>query len=119
MATPDQHAVIQVEHIAHQILVVRGLRVMLDADLAEIYGVSTKRLNEQVKRNRRRFPEDFMFRLTSQEAFAVNRSQIATSSQKHRDPRHRPYAFTEHGAVMLASVSNTASRRAPSSSAPS
>ncbi|MEW6744207.1 MAG: ORF6N domain-containing protein [Planctomycetota bacterium] len=87
---------------------IRGLGVMLDADLAEIYGVSTKRLNEQVKRNRRRFPHDFMFRLTSQVALTLNRSQVATGSQKHRDPRHRPYAFTEHGAVMLASVLNTA-----------
>ena len=77
---------------------------MLDADLAEIYQVSTKRLNEQVKRNRRRFPEDFMFRLTHDEVEELNRSQFATGSQKHRDPRFRPYAFTEQGIAMLSSV---------------
>jgi hypothetical protein len=85
--------------------------------LAEIYGVTTKRLNEQIKRNRERFPSDFMFRLTAAEAQAVqvsrsqsatlNRSQIATGSQKHRDPRYLPYAFTEHGAVMAANVLNS------------
>ena len=77
---------------------------MLDADLAELYGVSTKRLNEQVKRNKARFPEDFMFRLTFED---LNRSQIATGSQKHRDPRFLPYVFTEHGAIMLASILNS------------
>jgi hypothetical protein len=80
---------------------------MLDADLAEIYRVTTKRLNELVKRNHSRFPEDFMFRLTAQEVGELNRSQIATGSQKHRDPRFPPYAFTEHGVVMLASVLNS------------
>ena len=78
---------------------IRGLRVMLDSDLAAIYGVSTKRLNEQVKRNLERFPADFMFQLTAKESAAL-RSQIATGSQKHRDPRLRPYAFTEYGALM-------------------
>jgi len=71
---------------------------MLDTDLAELYGVPTKRLNEQVKRNQDRFPEDFVFRLTRAEVEALNRSQIATGSQKHRDPRFPPFAFTEHGA---------------------
>ena len=79
---------------------------MLDADLARIYGVATKVLNQAVKRNSERFPEDFMFRLTREE-FAQflrlrtqeatqDRSQIVTGSQKHRDPRFLPYAFTEH-----------------------
>lgn len=92
-----------IETVIH---VIRGSNVILDVDLAAIYGVTTKRLNEQVKRNRERFPQDFMFRLTSSEFRELaashdagrNRSQIATSSQKHRDPRFRPYAFTEHGA---------------------
>ena len=77
---------------------------MLDFDLATLYQVTTKRFNEQVKRNLSRFPDDFMFRLTTAEAIALNRSQIATGSQKHRDPRLAPYAFTEHGVAMLSSV---------------
>jgi len=83
-----------------------------------IYGVSTKRLNEQVKRNARRFPTDFSFRLSKAELAQLvgqiarseqsgNRSQIATGSQKHRDPRFLPYAFTEHGALMAANVLNS------------
>ena len=77
---------------------------MLDADLAELYQVPTKRLNEQVKRNLGRFHEDFMFRLTSTEAQDLNWSQSATSSQKHRGPSVLPYAFTEHGVAVLSSV---------------
>lgn len=96
-----------IDAVEQRILVVRGQKVMLDADLAGIYNVTTKRLNEQVKRNRRRFPEDFMFQLTKEEMSDLNRSQFATGSQKYRDPRFRPYAFTEHGAVMLASVLNS------------
>jgi hypothetical protein len=80
---------------------------MLDVDLAALYGVTTKRLNEQVKRNRERFPDDFMLRLTSTDVETLNRSQIATGSQKHRDPRFAPYAFTEHGALMAAMVLNS------------
>ncbi len=77
---------------------------MLDSDLAELYGVTTKRLNEQVTRNDERFPNDFMFRLSREESEAVNRSQIATSSQKHRDPRYPPRAFTQEGVAMLSGV---------------
>ena len=77
---------------------------MLDADLAALYGVLTKRLNEQVKRNSVRFPPDFLFRLTPEEVEELNRSQNATSSQKHRDPRFPPYAFTDHGAIMAANL---------------
>lgn len=77
---------------------------MLDEDLARIYGVSTKRLNEQVRRNRHRFPNGFLIELTTQEAEAM-RSQIATASR--RNFRHRRLAFTEHGAIMLATVLNT------------
>ena len=95
------------EHIAHHILVLRGHRILLDAHLAALYGVTTKRLNEQVKRNPERFPGDFMFRLTRSEVEALNRSQIATGSQKHRDPRFPPFAFTEHGAIQAANVLNS------------
>lgn len=87
--------------ITGNILLIRGQRVMLDEDLATIYGVTTKRLNEQVRRNKDRFPEDFMFPLTREE-FAVLRSQFATSRWGGR--RYPPNAFTEHGAIMLASV---------------
>ena len=90
--------------IARAILVLRGHRVLLDAELAALYGVTTKRLNEQVKRNAARFPADFIFRLTPTETVALNRSQNATGSQKHRDPRFAPYAFTEHGAIMAATI---------------
>lgn len=100
-------AVVRVEDIAGAILMLRGHKVLLDTELAALYGVTTKRLNEQVKRNRDRFPEDFLFRLTRDETEAVNRSQIATGSQKHRDPRFPPYAFTEHGAIMAATVVNS------------
>jgi hypothetical protein len=92
------------EQIASAILVLRGHRVLLDAELAALYGVTTKRLNEQVKRNVARFPADFIFRLTKTETVALNRSQNATGSQKHRDPRFSPYAFTEHGAIMAATI---------------
>jgi ORF6N domain len=94
-------------NIARSITVLRGHRVILDAELAALYGVTTKRLNEQVKRNADRFPEDFMFRLTRAETEARNRSQIATGSQKHRDPRFPPFAFTEHGAIMAATIVNS------------
>ncbi len=92
-----------VESIVDKIYFIRGQRVMLDSDLAEVYCVSTKRLNEQVKRNIERFPEDFMFQLTDQE-FEGLRSQIATSNKQRGGRRYLPYVFTEHGAVMLASI---------------
>lgn len=98
------------------IFTIRGQRVIMDADLAFIYGVPTKRLNEQVRRNADRFPEDFMFQLSEQEVtnlkpqFATSssvgiRSQIATASR--RNVRFSPYAFTEHGAIMAANVLNS------------
>jgi phage regulator Rha-like protein len=93
---------ITVANIENRILVIRGQRVMLDSDLADIYGVETKQLVQAVKRNTNRFPEDFMFRLTREEYFIL-RSQSVTSSQ-HGGRRYPPYAFTEHGALMLASV---------------
>ena len=76
----------------------------MDADLAQLYAVPTKRLNEQVKRNAERFPQDFVFRLTPEEVQALNQSRIATGSQKHRGPRFAPFALTEHGAIMAANV---------------
>jgi len=88
-----------------QILIVRGQRVILDLDLAALYGVTAKRLNEQVKRNAARFPEDFMFRLTPEETEFL-RSQFATS-RSHGGRRYLPHAFTEHGAIMAASVLNS------------
>ncbi len=98
---------VPVEEISRTILVLRHQRVILDADLAALYGVTTKRLNEQVKRNAARFPDDFMFRLTRTETETLNRSQIATGSQKHRDPRFPPYGFTEHSAIMAATILNS------------
>jgi len=90
--------------ISEKILLIRGKRVMLDADLAQLYEVSTKRLNEQVKRNIRRFPEDFMFRLTVAEEASL-RSQIATSNRGGR--RYLPYVFTQEGIAMLSGVLNS------------
>ncbi|NJL17729.1 MAG: ORF6N domain-containing protein, partial [Nitrospira sp.] len=105
------------------ILVIRNQRVILDADLARLYGVTTKAFNQAVKRNAERFPEDFAFQLTATEVTRMrsqtatsssqttgmtgitqNWSQSVTGSQKHRDPRFRPWAFTEHGAVMAANI---------------
>jgi hypothetical protein len=99
-------AVILDEQLDQMIHEIRGQRVMLDSDLGRVYGVTTKRLNEQFRRNRDRFPEDFAFRLTAEEAQTL-RSQNATGSQKHRDPRYRPYAFTEHGALQAANILNS------------
>ena len=93
--------------IERRIHLIRGQKVLFDTDLAELYQVSTKRLNEQVKRNIRRFPSDFMFRLDLKEIKYLNRSQFATSYQKHRDPRFRPYVFSELGVAMLSSVLNS------------
>ncbi len=107
MTKPKNAAPVPAERITQSILVLRGHKVLLDADLAALYEVPTKRLNEQVKRNIERFPADFMFRLDREEVDALNRSQVATGSQKHRDPRFPPYAFTEHGAIMAATVINS------------
>src|SRR5437762_4026285 len=103
----DQIMTIQrkIANVEGAIHLVRGQRVMLDSDLAAIYGVTTKRLNEQVRRNISRFPEDFAFQLTAEELTNL-RSQIATSSF-HGGRRYRPWVFTEHGAIMLASVLNS------------
>lgn len=85
---------------------IRGQKVMLDFDLAELYGVSTGRLNERVSRNKKRFPEDFMFRLTKEETESL-RSQFATSNVGRGGRRYLPQAFTEQGVAMLSSVLNS------------
>jgi phage regulator Rha-like protein len=98
---------LQVDEIGLVIRTIRAQRVILDADLARIYGVPTKRLNEQVKRNAKRFPPDFLFQLTADEASSL-RSQIATlkvGRGQHR--KFLPYAFTENGAIMAANVLNS------------
>ena len=95
----------KVGRVESLILTVRGQRVMLDWDLARVYGVTTKRLKEQFRRNTKRFPVDFAFQLTNQELINL-RSQFATSSL-HGGHRYPPIAFTEHGALMLASVLNS------------
>ena len=89
--------------IEKRIFVVRGRQVLLDEDLADLYGVETKRLVEQVKRNMERFPEDFMFQLSKDEE-ATLRSQIATSKSGRGGRRYAPYVFTEQGVAMLSSV---------------
>jgi hypothetical protein len=102
-----RQALVLSDPVARHIHVIRGQKVMLDSALAALYGVSSKRLNEQVKRNRRRFPRDFMFRLNDVEARAL-RSQIATlNAGRGRHRKYRPHAFSELGAVMLASVLNS------------
>ena len=95
----------EISTVENAIHLVRGQRVMLDSDLAAIYGVSTMRLNEQRRRNKKRFPSDFAFQLTRKE-FANLISQFATS-RSHGGRRKLPWAFTEHGAIMLASVLNS------------
>lgn len=119
--------IIPIEKIAQRIRHFRGEKVLLDFDLAALYGVGVKVLNQAVKRNRERFPDDFMFRLNDEEARllrssssairnrevaehkgpATNWSQFVTSSLKHRRAGHRPYAFTEEGVAMLSSVLNS------------
>ncbi len=101
---------VPVEHITRAIVVLRGHKVLLDSELAALYGVTTKRFNEQVRRNRARFPEDFMFQLTPEELDSL-RSQIATSKaapQGRGGRRYLPYAFTEHGTIMAATILNSA-----------
>jgi phage regulator Rha-like protein len=93
------------EIIINKIYLIRGQKVMLDKDIAELYGVETKRLKEQVRRNISRFPESFMFELTSEEYISL-RSQIATL-KKGRHSKYPPFVFTEHGILMLSSVLNS------------
>ena len=98
---------VAIEAIASRIALVRGQKVMLDADLAAVYGVQTRRLNEQVRRNAERFPADFMFRLSRQDWQSL-RSQFATlKTGRGQHRKYLPYAFTEHGAIMAAMVLNS------------
>ena len=117
--------IVPVDQIAHRIRQLRGEKVLLDYDLAALYGVAVKVLNQAVKRNRKRFPSDFMFQITDEEAAflrlfsssvrevaqrqeaATNWSQFVTSLPKHRGAKYRPYAFTEEGVAMLSSVLNS------------
>lgn len=118
--------IVPVQWVVRSIRWIRGQKVLLDFDLATLYGVTTKALNQGVKRNRERFPDDFMFQLTAEEfanlksqivtssapvianqSIARNWSQFVTSSRKHRGARYRPFAFTEQGVAMLSSVLNS------------
>lgn len=97
------------ESITQRIAILRGQKILLDADLAQLYGVPTKRFNEQVKRNLERFPADFMFQVTEEE-FAALRSHFATSNGQpagRGGRRYLPFAFTEHGAIMAATILNS------------
>ena len=102
-------SILSESRISRRILSVRSHRMMLDRDLAVLYGVSTKRLNQQVQRNLERFPSDFMFQLTPEEAESL-RLQFATSNRRRGGRRYLPYAFTEQGVAMLSGVLH--SRRA-------
>jgi hypothetical protein len=118
--------IVTVEQIARRICYVRGEKVLLDIDLAALYGVATKVLNQAVRRNRGRFPDDFMFQLTTQEVLILrsqivtsssqgaadqagerNSSQIGMNSKRHGGRRYRPFVFTEQGVAMLSSVLNS------------
>jgi hypothetical protein len=100
----QNRSLVQVDEIIQKIHLVRNLKVMLDSDLATAYGVSTKAFNQAIKRNADRFPKDFMFQLTLEEVEKM-RSQIVTASR--RNIRHRPFVFTEHGALMAANILNS------------
>ncbi|MBW1852852.1 MAG: ORF6N domain-containing protein [Deltaproteobacteria bacterium] len=101
----DANIIVPVERVERTILMIRGQKVMIDADLAKLYGVATKRLNEQIRRNRDRFPNDFMFQLTAREKSEVVANCDHLSQLKFSTVL--PYAFTEYGAIMAASVLNT------------
>lgn len=94
------------EEISQKIYLIRGCKVMLDRDLAVLYGVATRSLNQAVKRNNKRFPLDFMFRLTQEENDSL-RSQFVISNERRGGRRYLPYAFTEQGVAMLSSVINS------------
>lgn len=107
MARNRAPALVPIERITQSILILRGQRVLLDSELAALYAVTTKRFNEQVKRNLARFPADFMFQLSVDESGAL-RSQIATlKTGRGRHSKYLPYAFTEHGAIMAATILNS------------
>ena len=101
----SRNEIIPLERIAHRILLIRNQKVIIDADLADLYGVTTKRLNEQIKRNNERFPTDFVFQLTKDEKLGV--VAICDHLANLKFSRTNPFAFTEHGAIMAASVLNS------------
>lgn len=103
MQTPSENAMVPGALISQKIFFVRGARIMLDADLARLYGVATKNLNKAVRRNAGRFPSDFMFQLSSKE-MQILRFQTGTSKRGPGGRRYAPYAFTEQGIAMLSSV---------------
>ncbi len=100
---PNKNALVPSEIVEQKILLIRGFKVILDVDLARLYGVPTYRLNEQVKRNLKRFPSDFMFQLSVNE-LKILRSQFAMSKAGRGGRRYHPYVFTEQGVAMLSSV---------------
>ena len=100
-------APIPVEVIERKIYFIRGHKVMLDEDLAELYGVPTKRLNEQVRRNEKRFPQDFMFQLSGEEAVSLRPHFATLKSGRGRPRKYMPYVFTERGVAMLSTVLNS------------
>lgn len=106
MANKQTLAILSDDIFVNKIYVIRNQKVMLDSDLAELYGVETKRLNEQIRRNLDRFPEDFMFQLTEMEWDSL-RSQFATSKNGRGGRTYLPNVFTEHGVLMLSSVLNS------------
>jgi hypothetical protein len=99
-------AIVEARKVDSRIFVLRGQRVILDADLAELYGVEVRHLNQQVKRNAKRFPLAFRFQV-SEDELKILRSQNVISREGHGGARYRPYAFTEHGAIMAATVLNS------------
>lgn len=99
-------AIVISRKIDSRILILRGQKVILDTDLAELYGVQVRHLNQQVKRNARRFPPTFHFQVSAEE-FKILKSQNVISNQGHGGTRYRPFAFTEHGAIMAATVLNS------------
>ena len=105
-ASTHRQALVPLEDITREILILRGHRVLLDSELAALYGVETRVLNQAVRRNAERFPEDFRFQLTPAQA-AASRSQSVISNSRRGGRRYAPYAFTEHGAIMAATVLNS------------
>ena len=106
LATMTKQPIVLAKRAESRILILRGQRVILDADLAELYGVEVRHLNQQVKRNAKRFPVEFRFKISRQE-FKILRSQNVISSDKHGGRRYLPSAFTEYGAIMAATVLNS------------
>ena len=98
---------IPMERVENRILTIRGHRVMVDTDLAEVYGVPTKALNQAIKRNADRFPDDFMFQLSREEADSIRSQTVTLKTVRGKHWKYLPYVFTEHGAIMAASVLNS------------